>query len=80
MKFDIEKTKLVIFVDQNDQTRVIEIDTIEREKSIGPINIHTLHGSVPVFEEEKRSICSNADVALEIRSIPKTCGKECCDL
>ena len=77
-KFDILKTKLCILVDSNDLTRLVRVENVEKEKFPG--DVHTLHGSVPVFEGEHGSICSNADVVIEFRSIPKKCRKTCCDL
>lgn len=80
-KFDILKTKLCILVDSNDLTRLVKVENVEKEKFPGTdFFFHTLHGSVPVFEGEHASICSNADVTIEFRSIPKICGKSCCDL
>jgi hypothetical protein len=78
MKFDITKTKLCILIDSNNLTRLVNIEEIEEQES--PINIHTLRGSVPVFEGKHGSICSNSDVTIEFRSMPKKCGKDCCDL
>jgi hypothetical protein len=78
MKFDITKTKLCILVDSNNLTRLVEIEDVDEVES--PINIHTLRGHLPVFEGNHASICSNSDVTIEFRSLPKKCGKDCCDL
>jgi len=77
-KFDISKTKFIIFVDSNDQTRLVNIEVVEKDKE-KRIDIFNLQGSLPVFEGKHRSMCSNADVNMEIRFFPK-CGKGCCDL
>ena len=76
-KFDILKTKLVLLIDSDNLTKLIEITNIKKQSS--PIDIHTLDGNVIVFEGEHASICSNSDVTIEIRSIPKTCEKNCCE-
>lgn len=77
-KFDILKTKLVLLIDSNNLTRLIEVGGVEKEEC--PIDVHVLHGNVPVFEGKHASICSNSDVTIEIRSLPKNCEKNCCDL
>ena len=77
-KFDISKTKLIIFIDSDDQTRLVNVEEVEKDKEC-PIDIYTLRGSLPVFEENHRSICSDADVNMEVKFFPK-CGKGCCDL
>jgi len=78
LKFDILKTKLIIFVDSNDQTRLVNVEKVEKDKE-KRIDIVYFQGSLPVFEGKHRSICSNADVNMEVRLYPK-CGKGCCDL
>jgi hypothetical protein len=64
---------------QTTGVRIVNIEKIEKDDE-KRCNIHTLHGSVPVFEGNHPSICSNSDVTIEFRSIPKKCGKNCCDL
>jgi uncharacterized protein (DUF488 family) len=77
-KFDITKTKQVLFIDSDNSIRIIEIEEIEKEDE-KRIDIYTLRGHFPVFEEGHASICSNSDVTIEFRS-QKKCGKGCCDL
>lgn len=78
MNFDPSKTKTIIFIDSNNQTRLVNIEVIEKEKNM-PIDIYHLMGTLPVFEEGHPSMCSSADVNMEVRFFPK-CGKGCCDL
>lgn len=78
MKFDALKIKSVIFIDSNNQTRLVDIEEVEKDKET-LIDIYILRGSLPVFEGEHASICSNSDVNMEVRFFSK-CGKGCCDL
>jgi len=77
-KFDPSKIKQIIFVDSDDQTRLVNVEVVEKAKE-KRIDIYNLQGSLPVFEGKHPSMCSNADVNMEVRFFPK-CGKGCCDL
>jgi len=77
-KFDPSKIRQIIFVDSDDQTRLVNVEAVKKDKKC-PIDIYHLEGSLPVFEEKHRSMCSHADVNMEVRFFPK-CGKGCCDL
>ena len=54
------------------------IEVVEKDNE-RRIEIYRLEGSLPVLEGKHRSMCSNADVNMEVRFFPK-CGKGCCDL
>lgn len=69
---------MVIFIDSEDRTRIVNIGKVEKEKS--PISVHTLYGDIRVVEDGHPSICSDADVNIEVRHVPKKCKKNCCEL
>lgn len=72
MSFDMSKINRVILINSEGKELEIHIGSVEKEDSI--INEYHLHGHVG------KELCSGADVGMIWRSLPKTCGKCCCDL
>ena len=84
-KFDITKTKKIIFIDSTGEKRIIEIDKIEKEDvqallsqhnikinaSEIALNIYNLHGHIG------QENCSGAEVGIEFRSM--ICHNNSCD-
>jgi len=74
-RFDIKKTKKIIFVDSNGVEMTVNDMIVEKIPSV--INEYHLWGHVG---DEN---CSGADVGMEFRSVPNKCrkkGRTCCDL
>jgi hypothetical protein len=71
-KFDIMKTKSVTLIDSEGLTRVLDISLVEKIPSV--VGIYHLRGNV------LNTLCSGADVAIEVRSASAfSCKKKCCD-